>query len=397
MRVKSFIADDYQTAMQLAKKEMGRDAIILNSRPIKKWGILSFLTKAQVEITVAVDDDLQIEKDRSRTAKKEVTNVHIPQLNLVKSEKTLSEITFPGKTTPNAELLQEIANMRQVIEQINAKVSDNEVASIHCQEAERLCQLLIKNRIDPSFASQMAIDIDRKISAEHAEDTEWIKKLFRLAMEDKLAEVSPIGKIKADGPLIVFMIGPTGVGKTTTIAKLAAQLTLTEKKDVALITLDTYRISAAEQLKTYADIIRIPVRVALTVEEMTEAIAAFQDKGIIFVDTAGRSPYNTEQMEELEEFITAARPDETILVLSATMHYEDMFNNYMLFSPMQVDKFIFTKLDETLKIGNAFNLLFATEKPVAYVTNGQNVPDDIKIPVLHQLIYEILAEDESDV
>ncbi len=185
------------------------------------------------------------------------------------------------------------------------------------------------------------------------------------------------------------------MGKTTTIAKLAANLTFLEGKDVALITLDTYRVSAAEQLRTFAEIIGIPISVVFTPEDLVLAIEQHRQKDIIFVDTAGRSPYNAEQMQELQEFINAGRPDETILVLSVTTDSNDLINIYQRFQTIGVDKIIFTKLDEACNYGAILNALHEIKKPLAYFTTGQSVPDDIEIPDSLRLAQMLLNGDEA--
>lgn len=188
------------------------------------------------------------------------------------------------------------------------------------------------------------------------------------------------------------MVGPTGVGKTTTIAKLAANMSFLEGKEVALITLDTYRVSAAQQLRTFADIIGIPISVVFNPQDLGEAIKQYQKKDIIFVDTAGRSPYKDEHMGELQDFIEAANPDETILVLSVTTDSRDLINIYQQFNLIGVDKIIFTKLDESCNYGRILNTIYHIRKPIAYLTTGQNVPDDIEVPDTLELARTLLRE-----
>jgi flagellar biosynthesis protein FlhF len=370
------VAEDYQSALQQVKREMGLDAIILSSREIRKWGFLSFLFKPRVEVTVAVDDDIKIERDSRR--------------QVARPAEGTEALNSDAANAPA--WYGELAVMRQLVEQINTKM-DLEQFRPHSEEVGKWYQVLLKNRLESVFAQDIAREVDRRITSEQTADADWIKKLFRLHLEDRLPDIKPIAKKVGGGPAVIFMVGPTGVGKTTTIAKLTAKMALEEKKNVALVTLDTYRIAAADQLKTYADIIQVPVQVALNGEELCQALNAFGDRDVIFVDTAGRSPFHEEQMQELDELVRLARPDETILVLSVTMNYEDMVTHYALFAPLLIDKIIFTKFDETKKIGGAINLLLASGKPLAYVANGQNVPDDLAVPDKLSLIQVILAEE----
>ena len=164
---------------------------------------------------------------------------------------------------------------------------------------------------------------------------------------------------------------------------------------MALITLDTYRISAADQLRTFAEIIGIPISVVFTPEDMLEAITKYQDKDIVFVDTAGRSPHNDLQMQEIKQFIEMVKPDETILVLSATTNSADLIQICNRFSVLGIDKLIFTKMDETYRYGQILNAIQEVRIPVAYFTNGQNVPDDIETPDYHHLARMLLRKDEA--
>ncbi|MDD3852910.1 MAG: 50S ribosome-binding GTPase, partial [Syntrophomonadaceae bacterium] len=193
---------------------------------------------------------------------------------------------------------------------------------------------------------------------------------------------------------LVFLVGPTGVGKTTTIAKLAANMTLLEGKKAALITLDTYRISAADQLRTFAEIIDISISVVFSPVEFMEALAKYKDMDIVFVDTAGRSPYNQEQLDELKQYVEIARPDETILVLSVTTETNELVAIYNRFEQVGIDKVIFTKIDETFSYGQILNALYEIKKPIAYITNGQSVPDDIEVPDALNLARLLLGKDE---
>ncbi|MGE5654600.1 MAG: hypothetical protein ACM3ZQ_10150 [Bacillota bacterium] len=174
------------------------------------------------------------------------------------------------------------------------------------------------------------------------------------------------------------LIGPTGVGKTTTIAKLAARSALIERQKVGLVTIDTYRIAAVEQLKTYGRILGLPVEVVFTPDELRETLARMQDMDCIYVDTAGRSHHNAPQMAELCNFHEAAQPDITYLVLSTTTKYRDLMEIIVSYEVLHPHGLVFTKLDETESYGSIFNVVALLQKPLAYITFGQNVPDDIQ-------------------
>jgi flagellar biosynthesis protein FlhF len=191
---------------------------------------------------------------------------------------------------------------------------------------------------------------------------------------------------------VVAFVGPTGVGKTTTIAKIAAVELLKNKRKVGLITADTFRIAAVEQLKTYANILQIPVEVVFSTEEVAEAIDKLKDRDLILIDTAGRNYGDTVFVEKLNEFLKASQPDETCLVLSLTTKSADLEHIVANFEGVEIDKFIFTKLDETSSYGALYNLAHRFRKPLAYLTTGQNVPDDIEVATPERIAKLVVGE-----
>jgi len=187
-------------------------------------------------------------------------------------------------------------------------------------------------------------------------------------------------------PKVMAFVGPTGVGKTTTLAKLAARFNLMQHKRVAMITADTYRIAATEQLKTYGRIMGIPVEVANSPEEITDILAKYKSSDLVLVDTAGRSPSNEYQMEELKKLVACCQTDEIHLVLSATTKYYDMIRIIERFGmAVPINRMIFTKLDETRFYGAFMNLMNNFQIPLSYYSTGQNVPDDLEVPEVHSL------------
>jgi len=196
----------------------------------------------------------------------------------------------------------------------------------------------------------------------------------------------------AHGSRVVAFIGTTGVGKTTTLAKVAAHFVLEQNLKGALITADTYRISAVEQLKKYAEILGLPVEVVYSAADLKKAIARHRSKDFVLVDTAGRSQYNDFQMDELKELLAAHARMEKHLVVSATTKEQDAAEIMARFSACKPDRIIFTKTDETRSIGMVLNLLAGKELPLSFLSNGQSVPDDI-IPATAQRLAELLLRE----
>ena len=185
-------------------------------------------------------------------------------------------------------------------------------------------------------------------------------------------------KLNRHGVRIVALLGTTGVGKTTTLAKIAAKFVLEQKTNAALITADTYRISAVEQLKTYSDILELPLEIVYNPAELASAIERHRDKELILIDTAGRSQHNDYQLRELEEFLRVNPRIEKHLVISATTKFTDARHIMSRFLKVDPDKIIFTKIDETASLGMIINLLRDKKYSLSYITTGQSVPDDIE-------------------
>ena len=193
-------------------------------------------------------------------------------------------------------------------------------------------------------------------------------------------------------------MGPTGVGKTTTIAKIASNYVVEEKRKVALLTADTYRIAAVDQLRTYANILEVPFRVIYSEDDTKEAIEEFGDYDYIFVDTAGHSHQNEEQLghtKNLVEILQENGDSQVFLVLSATTKYRDLFKIVSSYNQITDFQLIFTKLDETEVLGNLLNLKLYTDKPIAFVTYGQNVPNDIELFNPQKTVKQILSKKQE--
>ncbi len=387
MKIKKYLADDFQTAIQRAKKEMGIDAIILNSRQINTKGIFGLFSKKKVEITVAVDDDLRLETDRLRSTKSD--RVSSPQL------KTLPPEPLAAASPREMQVLEEMNKMQEIIVDIKNKMYEVEMIKGFHEPVQDFYNLLISNHVDKAIALKIATNVENRLPGEKCNDFNWVHEVCLHTLQESINEIQPIIVEKNRQARIVVLVGPTGVGKTTTIAKLAANFTFVDFHEAAFITLDTYRISAAEQLKTFAEIIGIPIKVVFSPSDLEEAIQSFIDRDIIFIDTAGRSPYNDEQMEELQQFINVARPDETILVLSVNTQSNDLIKIYERFNTIGVNKLIFTKLDETTCYGQLLNVFNEIKTPLAYFTTGQSVPDDIEVPDAQNIARMLLGKEEA--
>jgi flagellar biosynthesis protein FlhF len=339
-------------AMSQVKSELGRDAVILHTRRFRKGGFLGFFGNEMVEVMAALDTPLA-----ATTAFPEKKAPMLPRISEEDTKVTALQL--------------EIANMRKMIEQVLHKMPQS------AKEQSLWYDLLIKNDIEPKIAENLIKDLPSDNSIVAADPT-----IMRQLLSDRISSyIQRVEKISvpSQGCKTVALIGPTGVGKTTTIAKLAANFALKEGYRLAIITADTYRIAAVEQIKTYADIIGVPIDIVYSSDEMKAALYRHRDKQLVLIDTAGRSPRNSYQLDELKTMLTVDPYIETHLVLSCTTKYKDALEIVEKFSVCSPQKFLFTKVDEASNLGIIFNLLYQFPATLSYVTNGQNVPDDIEL------------------
>lgn len=238
-------------------------------------------------------------------------------------------------------------------------------------------QLLAKKGVSPAIRTKA---LGRLISTSLRDGEEWTDEKTLAHLTDALADLLP-DNLEQDVAIhsqYVVLFGSTGVGKTTTLAKLAASSVLEKQKKIAFITTDTYRIAAVEQLRTYAELLNAPLEVCYTKEEFKAAQQKFADFDHVFIDTAGRNFKDGQYVRELKEIIPFERKIQAFLVMSATSKYEDMKELIKQFSSIPIDQLIFTKVDETDSLGSVMNLLAESRIGLGYITNGQNVPEDIR-------------------
>ncbi len=426
MIIKKFTAKTEDEATKAAKDELGTQAVIMNVRKVKKKGFFSFFKKPLIEVTAAVEEDTDsLVTHVRRPSEKNIRNVtKVPYKPLPKEEeKPRFKDVIPdepeapaGKETKDNAIKDEdkaieekIDNLHTLIEQQLKNVMENnddidDNADKKKDDADRefisfiklIYNTLINSEVDEKYANELVDEIE-KLKKPGVTIDYLISNIYqRLIL--KFGEPARITSGE-DGAKIVFFIGPTGVGKTTTIAKIASQLSVTEKKKVALITTDTYRIKAAEQLRTYADIMEVPFRVAYNEDDVREGLEEFSEYDFILVDTAGYSPKDEEKRMEMKQLLDAAKKIsdiEAYLVMSITTKYRDLIAISDLYKEITDYKLIFTKLDETESFGNMLNIKLRTGVEIAYVTNGQDVPDDIEVFNPQSIVRSLLGGEKQE-
>ena len=390
MRIKAFTANTVQEAMNQVKDELGKDAVIIHTRRVKKGGFLGFFTKEVVEIMAAIEDIQEsVPKKTNKVTKAE---------NERKQEEISDQQAYVSKQTSiNAYKIQNSLQNTNVIENLPEKnvekpilqkvIDDNLQNKIN---KISLFDILVENDVQPKVAKAIVTGIENeavKLDKDSPEALDVVADYFSKRVKPAIPVKEGIEQTK-----VVALIGATGVGKTTTIAKIAANFVLSKGCSVALITADTYRISAVEQLKTYSDIIGVPLEIVYSAAELRQAIEKHMDKQLVLIDTAGRSQHNSEQLDELESLLTAYDNMEKHLVISSTTKYKDAVDIIQQFSQCAPDRILFTKVDETRSNGTVVSILHEFPLSLSYLTTGQSVPDDIIIADSRKLAELVLRE-----
>ncbi|AZR73859.1 flagellar biosynthesis protein FlhF [Anoxybacter fermentans] len=352
MKVKRYLGETMQDAVFKVKADLGSDAIILHTRKIREGGIFGLFGKKMFEVIATVEDDRESQVTKELRQELNILREKIQKmdrernLNLVKKEYynsrfsyQMPQLIFPGKLQRYAEKMVKEGVMIEIINDLCQEVMEHlEVHQLH--RDEEVYQALVKG-------------IMSRIRITAPIDTYQSRK-------------------------VIAFVGPTGVGKTTTIAKLAAKVALEGKKKIGLVTADTYRIAAVEQLKTYSDIINVPLKVIYNEDELEQALRELRFCDLILIDTAGRSQKNVSQMEQLKRLLPKELVDEIHLVVAMNTCFDDLMESLDKFGQLYLSSLIFTKEDETNKRGVILNVLEKTPYKISYITFGQDVPEDIE-------------------
>ena len=398
MIIKKFQANTETEAIMLAREELGKDAIVMNIKTISPKGIYKLFRKPVVEITAALDENITYKNDKVKPAvtPAPVRKPMFPDVIYDEPEENSRSKTSEDLGSAPSAIEAKLNNLQSLLEkQMGEKQTQEKEELKSVEENKNLACIqliynqLISNEVDEKYANQIITEIEGNLKKDASMDNilaSIYQKIILKLGQPKTIEM--IGKT----PKFVFFIGPTGVGKTTTIAKIASKFKVNEKAKIAFLTADTYRIAAVEQLRTYANILGIPLKVIYSEEELLHAREEFSDFDIIFVDTAGRSHRNKDQRDDIENLINVIPEDEreVYLVLSATTKYRDLIKITEAYSEIIHYNLIFTKLDETSTIGNLFNIRMLTEAPLSYATFGQNVPDDIAMVNAQNIAKQLL-------
>lgn len=396
MIIKKYQGKTEAEAMENAKKELGEGIVLMNVKTVKPKGLSKLIKKAYIEITVAKEEEREV------TVHKESVAVSLSSSHTNKTANGLAEREKNNSSVAEERLLEEkLDSLHSLLEQqiqrreeIKAPEDKDEVKEVKEQKGLKeeepdaqdktkavlslIRETIVENEVDPKYADVVLDEIEKilkpNMPMEHILSNVYQRMILRFGKPECIEPAK-------NGPKVIFFVGTTGVGKTTTIAKIASKFVVEEKKKLALLTADTYRIAASEQLRTYANILEVPFRVIYTPAEIGDAINDFANYDYILVDTAGHSQNNEKQRDDMADFVKYAQglaEQEIYLVVSATTKYKDLKSIADKYKKMFDYKLIFTKLDETSEYGNLLNMKIYTGAPMSYITCGQNVPEDIE-------------------
>ncbi len=413
MELRKYRGTNETEAKQLVKEELGLDALIVSVKQVKPKGLMKLFKKPYVEVTAARDDraiskelpHISLNADdlrRNQALIKDETNSEVSELDEFKAfitrysskQKEKKQDLDHAVMEIEASIEREVDKEEQVDESklINRDIIIEEESIEEVPMMKVIYDQLMDNEVDEPYANELMMGMAEYFVDHDPEIDELVSIVYKRIVKN-LSDFEIIDTSRKNKP--IFFIGPTGVGKTTTIAKIASLHTLIHNRDVALITSDTYRIAAVEQLRTYANILGIPIKVVYTPDEMKEAIDFFGDKDLILVDTAGRSHKNKVHQTELMELLACIPDKEIYLTLSVATKYKDLMKIVNVYKTICDFKIIFTKLDETLSYGNILNIKMSTKAKLSYVTFGQNVPDDISEINPHHIAKNLLGGDDD--
>ncbi|KGR81410.1 flagellar biosynthesis protein FlhF [Lysinibacillus boronitolerans] len=380
MKMKKYYASSIPEAMKQVRAELGEDAVILNSKVVITKKFFGLIKKKSFEVVAGVDamEPRQVASVPSPAvlpvAKKE--NARLQEItNAIQAkihQEPPQDVAVHEDASISEELRKEIADLKSLMQSMHKKTTQAQYPDELLPFIEYLRQQELSEELITTIGDELFMHFKEASEINFSQCKLITKNLLR-----KKLEVLPVGGLSYERKYI-NILGPTGVGKTTTIAKMAARAVLEKKKKIGFITTDTYRIAAIEQLKTYAGLLQAPVEIAYNATDFEQAIQRLSHLDLVFIDTAGRNYKEVKYVDDLQRLIKFDDQAESYLVLAMTTKERDMENIVDQFKQLPIEKFIFTKIDETNSIGTMINLMIKYNKGLAYYTNGQEVPEDIE-------------------
>ncbi len=394
MKIKKFTAPTIQQALVAVRNELGENALVLKTKKLPPKGIGGLGKSPGVELTAALDESSagkaaptgttinknSVYNNKGAKSKQgpEKPPPEFPDQNITKNSTKYKKRENKPKTSADdsgvLKMQEDIKEIKGLLSSIMNENSQPEYTGGYKGSWAVVYNRLLESEVEPGLVHEIL----KNIKGDRSSPDREINRKFIEVLGNNLPEAAPV-KPGGKRPWIVAFVGPTGSGKTTTIAKLASHFLIDQNMNVSALTADTYRVAAIDQIKSFTDIINIGLEIVFSPDDINEALNRCSDSDIVFVDTAGRSRHNNQHMEELKDFLMRLNPDETHLVVSATTKNSDLKEIITRYIDTGIDRLLFTKLDDTNTLGNVYNTLVNYQIPVSYFTSGQCVPDDIEI------------------
>jgi len=379
MEIRTYRAATMHEALMLVRRELGPDAAVLHTREVRNNRLFGLIRgPRQIEVTASAGVNVP---SRLPEPAHVVPRAACPTEPVIQADLSTARGAWPDhqpKPAPRVpdEVQGQLSDLHGMVREL-CRRSRNGAAHDLPESLFRLFTDLIEADLSEDVARELVERVRTEAPDAELADPVLVKARIARMIEAEIPIAGPIA-VHPGRRRLVALVGPTGVGKTTTIAKLAANYRLKQKRNVGLITVDTYRIAAVEQLRTYADIIDLPMQVVSTPREMREAVRRLNGLDLVLMDTAGRSPRDEIKIQELKSFLNEAGADEVHLVLSSVAGCRTLEQTAERFAAVGTTALVLTKLDEATGFGNLLPLLRTSRLPLSYLTNGQNVPDDIE-------------------
>jgi flagellar biosynthesis protein FlhF len=371
MSARTYRAGTMKEALAQVRRDLGGDAVILGTREVRRRRLLGLGTRELIEVTASEGSPGRVPVRSPKPARTPAFAVSAAK------ETAMATPAETGAVHLHAQFGEQLSRLHAMVEDLSRQGRiDHLLPDLPGDLVPTYAQLL-EAEVPEVLARRLVRHVADRLEPDQAHRPESIRDALRDAVEECVPTAPPIAAV-AGTRRVVALVGPTGVGKTTTVAKLAANFKLAHGFRPGLVTVDTYRIAAVEQLRTYAEIIDLPLAVANAPGEMRRAIDELGDVDLVLIDTAGRSPRDEVKIRELADFLAEAQPDEVHLVLSAVAGERSLRAAVERFAMVRADRLILTKLDEADGLGGVLAVLGQADRPVSYLTTGQAVPDDIE-------------------
>ncbi|MEA2062823.1 MAG: flagellar biosynthesis protein FlhF [Gemmatimonadota bacterium] len=409
MKVKKYLAPNMREALDKMRKDLGSQAVILGSRKISRGGLLDFLGKEMVELTATNEESVL---NRQRRSPAEPSSPAGERLSITVgdegpvSDKLAGEFSklvresLAGDSPAESEssgisgtrakgrgkkgeagsvsiLQRELQDIKTAMGEMTEQLRYQRMPALPAQLKE-IYKRLVANELDEDITLELIQKLYGRFSEKEYSSAELVEK-YLIDEITSMIQVAKPTQVREKGPLVLAFIGPSGVGKTTTLAKLATNKKFYGSNKLALITADTYRVAATQQLGTFSEIADIPMEVVHSPRDMTRTVAKHKDKQVLLIDTRGGSQFDERLINELKLMLKAASPDEVHLVLSISTKPGDLLRTIKQFRIGQKARVLFTKFDETLTFGSIVSVVRESALPLSYLTFGQEVPEDVEL------------------